>query len=161
MMLKLARTIHLDGSDENVFARPAHTGEWVVSGGFEFSNWSDADLRGQARQAFSNGWLGLSTFGRATFAAVARIEPAELETLTQELAEHLRTVYGAPTAEAAKAAAEHEIVFMRELCEDQEVNALLVVQRELTDAGVREQFRSIAAPEASIDQIASHVTADD
>jgi len=160
-MLKLARTIHLDISDENVFARPAQTGEWVVSGGFEFSNWSEADLSGKARQAFANGWLGLSTFGRATFAAVARIEPAELEVVTQTLADHLNRIYGAPNAEAALSAARHEVSFMMELCEDQDLNAMLAVQRELTEAGVREQFRAIAAPDANIDQLAAHVTTED
>ena len=62
--MKLARAIHFDESDQRVFHSPARTGEWCIAGGFEFSNWTDADLTGKARQAFSNGWLGLETFGR-------------------------------------------------------------------------------------------------
>ena len=158
--MKLARTIHFDESDQLVFARPAETGEWVVSGGFEFSNWTQADLQGKARQAFANGWLGLSSFGRATFIAVARIEPAELEQITKVLADHLNTVYGAPSAEAALNAARHEIDFMLELCEEQDPNTLLVVQRELTEAGVREQFRSIQPQDAEMVQVAVHGTLD-
>ena len=50
--LFLARAIHFDESDRNVFHTPARTGEWCVSGGFEFSNWSEGDLTGKARQAF-------------------------------------------------------------------------------------------------------------
>ena len=67
--MKLARAIHFDESDTRVFASPARTGEWCVSGGFEFSDWTEGDLAGKARQAFANGWLGLETFGRVTFVA--------------------------------------------------------------------------------------------
>jgi hypothetical protein len=54
--MKLARTLRLDVSDDNVFENPAPSGEWAISGGFEFSNWTEAELKGKARQAFSNGW---------------------------------------------------------------------------------------------------------
>ncbi|MFQ5622587.1 MAG: DUF6505 family protein [Paracoccaceae bacterium] len=160
MTLLLARTIRFDGSDGNVFARPAGPGEWAVTGGFEFSNWSEADLRGKARQAFASGWLGLSSFGRATFVAVARIEKTELEAAAQALAGHLDTVYGAPSPEAARQAAEMELDFMLDLCAGQKPNTLLVVQRELTEAGVREQFRSITPRDAEIAQVAVHGTPD-
>ncbi|MEL7153848.1 MAG: DUF6505 family protein, partial [Pseudomonadota bacterium] len=75
--MKLARTIRFDESDDNVFERTAQPDEWAVSGAFEFSNWSQDDLTGKARQAFSNGWLGLETFGRSTFVAVSEITDAE------------------------------------------------------------------------------------
>ena len=75
--MQLARAIHFDESDLNVFHCPARTGEWCLSGGFEFSNWSEGDLTGKARQAFANGWLGLETFGRVTFVAVTQIEETE------------------------------------------------------------------------------------
>lgn len=71
--MKLARAIHFDESDTRVYANSARTGEWCISGGFEFSNWGEGDLTGKARQAFSNGWLGLETFGRVTFVAVTQI----------------------------------------------------------------------------------------
>ena len=34
--MKLARAIHCDESDMNVYHSPARTGEWCISGGFEF-----------------------------------------------------------------------------------------------------------------------------
>ena len=80
--MKLARAIHFDESDMNVFHSPARTGEWCISGGFEFSNWGEGDLTGKARQAFANGWLGVETFGRVTFVAVTQVEAAEAEALT-------------------------------------------------------------------------------
>ena len=42
-------------------------------------------------------------------------------------------------------AAEAELAFMAELCAGHADDTLLSVQRELTDAGVRERFRVIGA----------------
>ncbi|MFY0659433.1 MAG: hypothetical protein JXR15_03000 [Shimia sp.] len=157
----LARAIHFDESDQRVFFNPARTGEWAISGGFEFSNWSEADLTGKARQAFANGWLGVETFGRVTFVAVTTIEPAEVEALTDALAQHFVEVYGAPSVEAARPVAAEEIAHMADLCAEHEANTLLTVARELTEAGVKEQFRSIAPAEAELEQFAVHVTPDE
>jgi hypothetical protein len=159
-MPKLARTIHFDESDRNVFSRPADSGEWAVSGGFEFSNWTEADLTGKARQAFSNGWLSLDNFGRATFVAVAKIETAELEELARRLADHFVTVYGAPDLEAALGPAREEIAYMQELCEEHDPNTLLIVNRELTEGGVRESFRAIQSADAELDLVAVHGSLD-
>ena len=159
--MKLARAIHFDESDMNVFASPARTGEWCVPGGFEFSNWTEGDLTGKARQTFANGWLGLETGGRVTFVAVTAIEPAEVETLTNLLAQHFVTYYGAPSVEAARPVAADEIAHMAELCEDHDANTLLTVARELTPAGVREAFRTIEAQAAGLDQFAIHGSLDD
>jgi len=79
--MKLARTLQLDISDENVFEKPAPSGEWAIPGGFEFSNWTEANLRGKARQAFSNGWYSIESGGRASFVGVCNITNAELEQL--------------------------------------------------------------------------------
>jgi len=154
--MKLARAIHFDESDLQVFHQPARTGEWAISGGFEFSNWGESDLSGKARQAFANGWLGVETFGRVTFVAVTQIEPAELETLTDSLAQHFVDIYGAPSLEQARNVAVNEITHMRELCEDQDANTLLAIQRELTQAGVKETFRIIKPAEADLEMLAVH-----
>lgn len=159
--MKIARAIHFDESDTNVFHSSARTGEWCISGGFEFSNWSEADLTGKARQAFSNGWLGLETFGRVTFVAVTKIEEAEVETLTTGLARHFVAVYGAPSVEAAVPVARDEIAHMADLCDDHDPNTLLTVARELTGAGVKESYRTIATQDAAIDQFAVHGSLDE
>ena len=159
--LQLARAIHFDESDMRVFASPARTGEWCLSGGFEFSDWTEGDLTGKARQAFSNGWLGLETFGRVTFVAVTQIEPGELERLTDMLAAHFVTYYGAPSAEAALPVAAEELAQMAELCAGHPANTLLTVARELTEAGVRESFRVIEPQEAELDLFAVHGSRDD
>ena len=159
--MKLARAIHFDESDMNVYHSPARTGEWCIAGGFEFSNWSEGDLVGKARQAFSNGWLGVETFGRVTFVAVTQVEQAELDTLTNALAQHFVDIYGAPDVSAALPVAQDEIRHMVELCDEHDPNTVLTVARELTDAGVKEAFRMIERQEAALDQFAIHGSLDD
>lgn len=158
--LFLARAIHFDESDMNVFHSPARTGEWCISGGFEFSNWTEADLSGKARQAFANGWLGIETFGRVTFAAVTTVTQAELQQLEQGLAQHFVDLYGAPSVETALGVAAEEINHMVELCSDHETNTLLTVSRDLTPAGVRETFRVIEPEDADLEQLAVHFNPD-
>jgi len=158
--MKLARTIRLDESDINVFDPAADSGEWAISGAFEFSNWTEAELTGKARQAFANGWLSLEGFGRATFVAVTAITEAERETLVNSLAARFVTHFGAPSLAAALPVAEEEIRHMQEMCEDQADNTLLVVSRELTDIGVKEQFRYIEAQNADLDAFAVHGSVD-
>ncbi|BBU55682.1 DUF6505 family protein [Mameliella alba] len=159
--MKLARAIHFDESDQHVFASPARTGEWCISGGFEFSNWTEGDLAGKARQAFANGWFGLETGGRVTFVAVTEAEPAEVNALTDLLAQHFVTYYGAPSVEAARPVAQDEIAHMADLCEDHPANTLLTVARELTDSGVREAYRVIEAQAAGLEQFAIHGSLDE
>ncbi|HKK96809.1 MAG TPA: DUF6505 family protein [Marivita sp.] len=159
--MNLARAIHFDESDQRVFHSPARTGEWCISGGFEFSNWSEADLTGKAKQAFSNGWLGAETFGRVSFVAVTQIEPSEREELVVSLAQHFVDLYGAPSIEAARGVAEDEIAHMSELCDEHAPNTLLTVSRELTEAGVKESFRVIEAQEADMAMLAVHGSLDE
>ncbi|GGF54802.1 hypothetical protein SAMN05216376_10215 [Mameliella alba] len=159
--MKLARAIHFDESDQHVFASPARTGEWCISGGFEFSNWTEGDLAGKARQAFANGWFGLETGGRVTFVAVTEAEPAEVNALTDLLAQHFVAYYGAPSVEAARPVAQDEIAHMADLCEDHPANTLLTVARELTDSGVREAYRVIEAQAAGLEQFAIHGSLDE
>ncbi|NNE87411.1 MAG: hypothetical protein HKN27_04985 [Silicimonas sp.] len=159
--MKLARAIHFDESDMNVFHSPARTGEWCVSGGFEFSNWSEGDLSGKAKQAFANGWLGVETFGRVTFVATTQVEPSEVEAITQSLAVHFVQMYGAPSVEAALPAARDEVAHMMELCDEHAANTVITVSRELTQAGVKESYRIIEPREAGLDQFAIHGSLDE
>ena len=154
--MKLARAIHFDQSDINVYYSPARTGEWCISGGFEFSNWTESDLLGKSRQAFSNGWLGIETFGRVTFVAVTQIERLEFRRLVEILARHFVEVYGAPDLEAAIPVATDEMNHMAEICESHAPNTLLTVMRELEASGVRESFRAIESRSAGLEQFAIH-----
>ncbi|MFC3118350.1 DUF6505 family protein [Jhaorihella thermophila] len=159
--MKLARAVHLDESDMNVFERPARTGEWCISGGFAFSDWTETDLVGKARQAFANGWLGLETFGRVTLVAVTPIEASELVALEESLARHFVEDWGAPSVEAALPVAREEIAQMADLCDEHDDNTLLTVARDFTEAGVRERFRVIEVAQADIAQVAVHSVPDE
>ena len=154
--MKLARTLRLDISDDNVFEMPAPSGEWAISGGFEFSNWTEADLKGKARQAFSNGWYSIESGGRASFVGVCNITEAELEQLRQTLAQTFVECYGAPDIDAAYPVACNEIDQMRSMCEDFEDNTLLMVSRALTELGVEENYQSRAPQDASLEAFAVH-----
>ena len=159
--MMLARAIHFDESDMNIFHSPARTGEWCISGGFEFSNWSEADLTGKARQAFANGWLGIETFGRASVVAITQIETAEVEALTSALAQHFVDIYGAPSVAEATGVAQDEIMQMVDICDGQPANTLLLVSRELTEAGVKESYRIVESQDAGLDQFAIHGSLDE
>jgi hypothetical protein len=159
--VRLARTIRFDESDEQVFELPAQPDEWAISGTFEFSDWTKEMLTGKARQAFANGWLGLESFGRATFIATAQIEAAEYAALIDRLAAHFVAAYGAPDLAAARPVAEDELRFMREMCEDQDPNTILFVTREMVEDGVSESFQAIKPKEATLDMVAIHGELDD
>lgn len=159
--MMLARTLRFDESDERIFERPAEPDEWAISGAFEFSNWSAEMLTGKPRQTFANGWLGLESFGRATFVATAQIERVEYDALVERLARHFVDAYGAPDMEAARPVAQDELRDMRDMCDDHEPNTLLVVQREMVEAGVSESFRAIKPQEASLEMVAVHGDMDD
>lgn len=159
--MKLARVIRLDESDSLVFEIGAEAGEWAVSGAFAFSNWTEDQITGKAKQAFSNGWLGLESFGRSTFVAVARITEQEIETVVAVLAAHFVEHYGAPDLETASAVARQEVDHMREMCEDQDDNTLMIVERSLEAEGIREKFRVIPPQDAPLEAFAVHATLDD
>ncbi|MEE2775004.1 MAG: DUF6505 family protein [Pseudomonadota bacterium] len=159
--MKLARAIKLDSSDAQVFRLSARPGEWSISGSFEFSNWSSDDITGKERQAFTNGWLGLETFGRSTFIAVTPILKSECDDLTKALAQKFVNDHGAPSIAAAYPVAKDEIEYMLSMCEEHPTNTILVVTRELTDAGIHEQFRHFKSDAAVLDVFAVHGSADE
>ena len=159
--MRLARTIRFDESDARIFEHPAEPGEWAISGAFAFSNWTEAELVGKARQSFANGWLGLGSFGRATLVAVAEITDAEYAAQTEILARHFVDAWGAPEIGAALPVAAEEMRFMREMCDDHDPNTLLVVERRLVEAGVSEAFRAIQSADAELEAFAVHGTLDD
>ena len=159
--MRLARTLRFDDSDARVFERAAEPDEWAVSGAFEFSDWTEEQVAGKARQAFANGWLGLESFGRATFVAVAEVTDAEYEQLVERLAGHFVERYGAPNLEAARPVAADELGHMQSMCADHDPTTLLIVERRLVDAGVAEAFRAIRPQDATLDLVAIHGNLDD
>src|SRR6478735_4260679 len=104
-MLMLPRTIRLDPSDAFVFTRAAEAGEWAVTGSFLFVDADVAALTGKARAAFRAGFVGV-----------------------EALAGHIHATLGAPSREAARAAAAEEVDFAASLCQD-EPGTILAMHR--------------------------------
>lgn len=154
--MNLARVIRLDESDDNVFGRAAAAGEWAIPGTFAFSNWDEGDLSGKARQEFAHGWLGLTSFGRATVVAVCPITAEERADCVERLAAHFAVAWGAPSIEAARGTAEEEVAHMEAICSDHDQNTLIVLERELTGEGVRERIRLIPPQNAPLEAFAVH-----
>ena len=145
-MIKLLRTIRFDGTDPRVFDIAAEPGEWACSGAFEFAH-LDGPPTGKAKQAFANGFLGLASFGRSTFATVGEATSDEHAAAEQALAEHLLGFYGAPTAQEAVIAAREELAFVADLCRDVPLNTVFTVRRLIDKAGqLKEEFRQISPP---------------
>jgi hypothetical protein len=143
--VKLLRTIRFDDSDTRVFPHAAEPGEWAVPGTFVFADSDPAQLDRRVRQAFANGFLGLSTFGWSTLVAVAAVSDADYEQAVDALADHLQEAYGAPDRQAARTAAREEIDYAVSLCE-QPVNTLLSLSRFVEGDAIREQFRVVQPP---------------
>ena len=145
--MKLLRIIRFDQSDSHVFAQAAEPDEWSVSGASEFAGLGDDEIKGKTRQAFANGFLGVPSLGRSTFATVASMSDDERAELKMLFARTLVEEAGAPSLEQALDAAEAEIAFTADLCADKPINTVFTVRRVIDKKGqFREEFREIKPP---------------
>lgn len=146
-MTRLLRTIRFDDSDTRVFAEAAASGEWAVSGAFAFSALKPEEITGKTRQAFANGFLGIPSFGRSTFAVVAEADEAAEHEIAYRLALHFVASYGAPDTEAGLPVARDEIAFSADLCRNLPINTVITIRRTFDSAGrIREELRTIRPP---------------
>lgn len=144
--MKLPRTIRLDPSDTKVFPNAADAGEWAVTGTFAFVDANPAEMDNKAQLAFKSGWLGTTSFGRATFVQVAVVPDTEADGIARALAAHLFDAYGAPDMLAALDAARGEIDYAAALC-DHPAGTLLAIEREMTEDGIGERIRVVPRPD--------------
>jgi len=150
--MKFPKTIRFDKSDLNVFEVPSEEGEWAISGAFEFSNDSSNSLIGKRKQSFSNGFLGLTSFGRSTLVSVSKLNLLTKDKLSDNLAKFFIQRYGAPDFNRAKIAANDEINFTIDICKDHELGTLLAVNRSFEENGIHEKFRSLPKHDACFNQ---------
>jgi hypothetical protein len=139
--MRMLRTIRLGADDDDIFPSVAGNDEAAVSGGFTF-NFGSVDaavLSGKERRAFVNGFLGLTSFGRASLVVVSECKPSDYVYALDALTKHLLEVYGAPSLAEARRVAEAELAFAKSLC-DQPVNTLLSLTRVITDNGIEESY---------------------
>jgi hypothetical protein len=142
MALKLPRTIRLDPSDTLVFENAAEPGEWAVTGSFLFWDKDVAVLTGKARAAFRAGFVGVRSFGFSTLVVVTEASPAEHDEAVEVLAQGLVARLGAPSLDAARAAAREEVAFASSLCQHA-VNTVLAMHRTIERGAIKEQFRAL------------------
>ena len=150
--MKFPKTIRFDNSDLNIFENPSEEGEWAISGAFEFSNDTQENLKGKRKQSFSNGFLGLDTFGRSTFVSIASIDEPEKVKIVKKLSELFMQSYGAPDITKALSVADEEVNFMIDVCSDHDLGSLLTVFRTLENDGIHENFRHIPKGDACSNQ---------
>ena len=143
--MRFPKTIRFDFSDTRTFERAAEPNEWAVSGAFAFADADPSEISGKHRQAFHNGFLGTASFGWSTLVAVAKIDPAQYQSVIDALAAHFVERYGAPSLAAAVPVARAEAEFAADLC-DHDINTVLSVSRDYGDDGIVEQFRVIQPP---------------
>ncbi len=144
--MKFLKTIRFDRSDESVFSHAAIEGEWAVSGAFAYFDQAPVNVSGKEKQAFANGFLGLSSFGRSTFACVTNITEEEIKRIERDLASSLLERFGAPDLDIAKGAAADEMAFICDLCVEPQPNTVFAVRRAFKDDGaINETFHMVRA----------------
>ena len=145
--MKLLRTIRFDSSDDRVFDVAAGPDEWAVSGAFAFAHLAPEEVTGKVKQAFANGFLGVQSFGRSTFATVSEADRSACDEIAFRLAKHFVESYGAPGIEAALPAAREEVDFILSLCRDVPINTVFTVRRFFDKEGqIKEELRTIKPP---------------
>jgi hypothetical protein len=161
MALKLPRTIRLDPSDTFVFERPAEPGEWAVTGTFLFWDEDVAALTGKARAAFRAGFVGVESLGFSTLVVITPATEDDRECAVAALARHIHERLGAPSLEAARAAAREEVDFATSLCQG-EADTLIALHRTFEGGKIREQFRTLNRRDpalAGADRLHAHARA--
>ncbi len=139
--MKFLKAVRLDVSDSKIFAVEGapEDGEWVVSGGNAVCDLASGSHR-QPGCRCDVSFIGLGNRKRCTLAEVVEIDETtyrrHIETLTRHCLEDL----GAPSHEAARAAAEEEISYTAELCESFEPEAWITVKRTPSERGVKEHY---------------------
>ena len=145
--MKFLKTIRFDPSDSHVFSSAANVDEWAIPGGFCFACIEEEAVTGKMKQAFSNGFLSLESFGFSTFVSVAEISEASVADLIDNLAQYFVAKFDAPSMEEARPAAQAEIDFVRDMCSSVAINSIFTLRRFFDDAGeIREEFRIVDAP---------------
>jgi len=147
---RFLRAIRFDQSDTHVFPRAAGENDWAIPGSFVFAHGrfgDPAELTSKERQAFVSGFLALGSFGFSTLVSVADAREDDIAACADLLTGHLLEHYGAPSETEARAAAEAEIAFGRELAEGANLNTLLALKREIGEDGrIRESFHIVTPP---------------
>lgn len=139
--MKFLKAVRLDDSDDRLLVETggaAQDGEWVVSGGYAVCD-LPAGHR-VARCRCDTTFVAAGARRRCTIAEVADIDAAAYEQVKVALARHFLDDLGAPSPEAARAAAEDECAYTADLAGGFPPEVWITVRREPTDEGVGERY---------------------
>ena len=144
-MIKLLRTIRFDETDPRVFEHAAEPGEWACSGAFAFAGHCRR-FAGKARQAFANGFLGLASFGRATFATVGEATAEEREVIELTLAPTSSRLWRAEYRGRPAGRARGDRLRRRSLPRRADQHGLHRAPQRDEAGAIKEEFRQIRPP---------------
>lgn len=139
--MKFLKAVRLDASDARIYAAEggaAAEGEWVVCGGYAVCDLAQGHRMPHCH--CDTTFLAVASARRCTIAEVAAIDDTEYAVLKERLARHFQDEFGAPSAEAAHAAAEEECAYTAELAAGFPDAVWLTVRREPAADGVGERY---------------------
>ena len=150
--MRYAKIIRFDKSDLNIFPLIAEEGELAIVGTFSFFNLNVENMKGKMKQAFSNGFLGVPSFGYSTFITLTEVSEEELKKLKVCLSDFFLKNYGAPSLEHANKAADDEVNLMLDLCSSHDRGSLMSIYREITKDGIKENFSHLPKADSCAEQ---------
>jgi hypothetical protein len=139
--MKFLKAVRLDDSDHRLLADTggaARDGEWVVSGGYAACNLAVGHRLPRCR--CDTTFIAAGGRRRCTIAEVAEIDETAYGALREALARHFLEDLGAPSPEAARAAAEDECAYTADLAGGFPSEVWITVRREPTEDGVGERY---------------------
>lgn len=139
--MRFLKAVRLDDSDDRILAGEggaATDGEWLVSGGYAVCDLA----RGHRTPCChcDTTFIAVAALRRCTVAEVAEIDEPTYQQIKQALARHFLEGLGAPSREAAAAAAEDECAYTAELAAGFPADVWITVKREPTEDGVGERY---------------------
>jgi hypothetical protein len=139
--MKFLKAVRLDDSDARILAEEggaAQDGEWVVSGGYAVCDLAQGHRT--PRCHCDTTFIAAGSRRRCTIAEVAEIGESMLEQLKEDLARFFLAELGAPSLEAARAAAADECAYTAELAGGFPAEVWITVKREPSVDGVGERY---------------------
>jgi hypothetical protein len=139
--MKFLKAVRLDDSDARIFAEEggaAEDGEWLVSGGYAVCDLAQGHRT--PRCHCDTTFIAAGSRRRCTIAEVAEIGESMLEQLKENLARFFLAELGAPSLEAARAAAADECAYTAELAGGFPADVWITVKREPSADGVGERY---------------------
>lgn len=139
--MKFLKAVRLDDSDARILAAEggaAEDGAWLVSGGYAVCDFAQGHRRAPCH--CDSTFVAAGSRRRCTLAEVAEIDETDYAQVLESLARHFVEDLGAPTAEAARAAAEDECAYTADLAGGFPADVWITVRREATEDGVGERY---------------------